>query len=105
MFNSRTYFNSRPDGFGVLEFVDEPGVQEPRRFAPLLRTDLAGEITGPLAALKLTQTFRIAGPADAAPIEALYRFPLPGDAAVTGVHVRFGAVEIHTTLKERAAAE
>ena len=27
-------------------------------------------------------------------LEAVYRFPLPGDAAVTGVRVKFGAVEI-----------
>src|SRR5262249_47470388 len=38
-------------------------------------------------------------------LEAVYRFPLPGDAAVTGVRVRFGAVEIQAELKERERAE
>ncbi|HEX3150636.1 MAG TPA: VIT and VWA domain-containing protein [Gemmataceae bacterium] len=104
MFNSRAYFNSRPDGFGVLEIVDESAVDGPRQFAPLARTDLTGEVTGPLASLRLTQTFRMTGPT-ATPIEVLYRFPLPGDAAVIGVRVRFGDVVIQTTLKERAAAE
>ncbi|HKB01369.1 MAG TPA: VIT domain-containing protein [Gemmataceae bacterium] len=103
MFNSRSYYNSRPDGFGVLEIP--AGDNSPRRFAPLKRTDLAGDVTGPLAALRLTQTFAIAGSPKDRPMEALYRFPLPGDAAVTSVHVRFGDVEIRTTLKERSAAE
>lgn len=102
MLNSRTFFNSRPDGYGVLEVAD--GADRARRFVPLKHTALTGTVTGPLAALHLAQTFALDAPA-AAPIEALYRFPLPGDAAVTGVRVRFGAVEIHTELKERARAE
>ncbi|MBA4062463.1 MAG: hypothetical protein C0501_01915 [Isosphaera sp.] len=100
MFNPRAFLNSRPDGFGVLELADAP-----RRFAPLRRTDLAGEIVGPLAALRLAQTFALDGDPDGPAVEALYRFPLPGDAAVTAVRVRFGQVEIRTALKERAAAE
>ncbi len=99
MFNSRTFYNSRPDGFGVLEV---PG--EPRRFVPLTRTELTGTVTGPLAALTLSQTFTLPDSSTDV-IEALYRFPLPGDAAVTGVRVRFGDVEIQTALKEREAAE
>ena len=74
------------------------------RFVPLKRTDLSGTVNGPLATLALTQTFSLAADSGTV-IEALYRFPLPGDAAVTGVRVRFGAVEIHTTLTEREAAE
>ncbi len=105
MLNPRAFFNSRPDGFGVLEVADPSSSPDaPRRFVPLKRTDLAGTVTGPLATLTLSQTFALAEPADAV-IEALYRFPLPGDAAVTGVRVRFGDVEIHTTLKERERAE
>lgn len=102
MFNPRAFLNTRADGFGVLELPDEAGPG--RRFVPLRRTDLAGTVTGPLAALRLTQTFALDGPADRS-VEALYRFPLPGDAAVTGVTVRFGAVEISTALKPRAEAE
>jgi Ca-activated chloride channel family protein len=104
MLNPRTFYNSRPDGFGVLEVVDpDPRPNTPRRFVPLVRTDLAGTVGGPLATLTLTQTFTHADSGSV--VEALYRFPLPGDAAVTGVRVRFGAVEIATTLKEREAAQ
>ncbi len=105
MLNPKAYYNSRPDGFAVLEVVDDtPAPDAPRRFVPLKRTDLAGTVTGPLATLSLTQTFSLDAPAGAV-IEALYRFPLPGDAAVTGVRVRFGDVDIQTALKEREAAE
>ncbi len=105
MFNSRAYYNSRPDGFAVLELGGGDAPDAPRRFAPLTRTELTGTVTGPLAALRLAQTFALAGPPDAPPVEALYRFPLPGDAAVTGVRVRFGDVEVQTVLKERPQAE
>jgi Ca-activated chloride channel family protein len=105
MLNSRTFFNSRPDGYGVLEVADgAPDANGPRRFVPLKHTALTGTVTGPLAALHLAQTFALDDP-EAAPIEALYRFPLPGDAAITGVRVRFGTVEIQTELKERERAE
>jgi Ca-activated chloride channel family protein len=103
MLNSRSFYNSRPDGYAVLEVIPDES-NGPRRFVPLKRTDLAGNVTGPLANLTLTQTFSFTEPADAV-IEALYRFPLPGDAAVTGVRVRFGNVEINTVLKERETAE
>lgn len=105
MFNTRSYYNSRPEGFGVLELAGDEAQSEARRFAPLKRTDLSGEIVGPLATLRLMQTFAIEGSAQTPPIEALYRFPLPGDAAVTGVRVRFGEVEIQTALRERTEAE
>ncbi len=105
MLNPRTFYNSRPDGFGVLEIAEtDPAPAAPRRFVPLTRTELTGTVAGPLATLALTQTFQLADAGGAA-IEALYRFPLPGDAAVTGVRVRFGDVEIRTELKERETAE
>jgi Ca-activated chloride channel family protein len=104
MLNPRAYLNSRPDGFGVLEIPGE-NPDAPRRFVPLKRTDLAGTVAGPLATLRLTQTFALDGSPSDPPIEALYRFPLPGDAAVTGVRVRFGDAEIRTELKERAQAQ
>ncbi len=103
MLNPKTFSNSRPDGFAVLEVVPDSAVPgAARQFVPLRRTDLTGTVTGPLATLSLTQTFSLE--ASAAVVEALYRFPLPGDAAVTGVHVKFGDVEIRTVLKEREAA-
>ena len=60
MFNPRTFENSRPDGFPVLEVVDGGSggrpESEPRRlFVPLRRTDLIGEVAGPVAALTLRQ--------------------------------------------------
>ncbi|MBN1285735.1 MAG: VWA domain-containing protein [Anaerolineae bacterium] len=108
MFNRRIYANSRPDGIGVLEVVGganghEPGA--PRLFVPLKRTELSGEIIGPLAALRVQQTYGYTKAQMDKVLEAAYRFPMPGDAAVTGVTVRFGEVEIRAELKERARAE
>ncbi len=107
MLNPQAYENSRPDGIGVLEIAGGPEGEEPRprRFVPLRRTDLKGEVAGPLAALRLVQTFGLPATEGDRAIEALYRFPLPGDAAVTAVRVRFGAVEVRATLKERGTAE
>ncbi len=103
MFNRAAFENSRPDGFSVLEVV--PEAEGPRRFVPLKRTELAGEVAGPLASLRLTQTYGYSREQCDRALEAVYRFPLPGDAAVTGVRVRFGDVEIEAELKERQAAE
>lgn len=106
MFNHSIYENSRPDGMGVLEVNDDStSSKQPRLFVPLVRTELAGEIAGPLAWLRLTQVFRYSREQCDHTLEALYRFPLPGDAAVTGVTVRFGDVEIRAELKEREQAE
>ena len=59
MFNPAAYENSRPDGLSVMEIVEElpPPQDQPRRFVPLKRTELTGEIAGPLASLRLVQTF------------------------------------------------
>src|SRR5262245_14888046 len=107
MFNPKAFANSRPDGIGVLEITGETGHQQdqPRRFVPLKRTELRGEVTGPLASLRLTQIYRYSKEQCDRTIEAVYRFPLPGDAAVTGVRVSFGEVEIVADLKEREQAE
>ncbi|HWQ34529.1 MAG TPA: VIT and VWA domain-containing protein [Blastocatellia bacterium] len=102
MFNQRSYENTRPDGFGVLEIVDE---KEPHLFVPLRRTELRGEVTGPLASLRLTQVYGYSRAQCERTLEAVYRFPLPGDAAVTSVRVTFGEVEISAELKERTQAE
>jgi len=107
MFNPKAYENSRPDGIGVLEIVAglKPTEGQPRLFVPLKRTELGGEVVGPLAALKLTQVYGYSRQQCDKVLEALYRFPLPGDAAVTGVRVTFGDVEIVAELKEREQAE
>ena len=106
MFNPRAFENSRPDGIGVLEVVNESGPEAGERlFVPLKHTELHGEVVGPLAALRLVQVFGYTRKQCGQVLEAVYRFPLPGDAAVTRVRVRFGDVEILAELKERKAAE
>lgn len=109
MFHPAIYENTRPDGVGVLEIVglaSSSGEDKSNpSFVPLKRNELYGEIVGPLADLRLRQTFGYTHEACAKTLEALYRFPLPGDAAVTNVTVRFGDVTIVATLRERAAAE
>lgn len=105
MFNLGAYENSRPDGISVLEVLGENEDSAPRRFVPLRRTELRGEVAGPLASLRLTQVFRFAREECDQVLETVYRFPLPGDAAVTGVCVRFGDAEIRADLKERQRAE
>lgn len=108
MFNKRAYYNSRPDGFGLLEVVSDGDAKEAleaQLFVPLKHTQLHGEITGPLAALTLVQTYGYSSEDCDKVLEVIYRFPLPGDAAVTHVTVRFGEVEIATELKERESAE
>ncbi|MCW3054155.1 MAG: Vault protein inter-alpha-trypsin [Chthonomonadales bacterium] len=106
MFDPKGFENSRPDGFSVLEVVSGlPEEDGPRRFVPLKHTHLTGEIAGPLADLRLTQSFGYTAKECDKVLEAVYRFPLPGDAAVTGVTVRFGDVVLQAELKERAHAE
>jgi len=104
MFNPSIYENSQPEGFALLEVVDEQA-KHPRAFVPLQRTELRGTVMGPLADFSLRQIFCYARTQYEGVIEALYRFPLPGDAAVSAITVRFGTVEIAATLQERAAAE
>ncbi len=105
MFNRSAYHNSRPGGAGVLEVVEMEEAPEQQYFVPLRRTELRGEVVGPLAALTLVHTYGYSREECDKTLQALYRFPLPGDAAVTGVRVRFGEVEITTQLKAREEAE
>jgi Ca-activated chloride channel family protein len=110
MLDPHGYENSRPDGFSVLEVIasGEGGHGDgngPRRFVPLKRTDLRGQVAGPLAALRLTQVFGYTAAECDKVLEAVYRFPLPGDAAVTAVRVQFGEVVIRATLGDRRRAE
>ncbi len=103
MFNPTLFENSQPDGFPVLEIT---GTDDSKLcFVPLKRTDLKGEVIGPLATLHLTQTFLFTREQFGENVEALYRFPLPGDAAVTHVTVQFGETRIEANLAERMAAE
>ena len=107
MFNWSSYFNSRPDGMAVLEIVDPAklGVRDARLFVPLKRTELGGQVDGPLASLRVTQVYGYTSGQCDKVLEAAYRFPMPGDAAVTGVRVRFGDVEIEADLRDREEAE
>jgi Ca-activated chloride channel family protein len=107
MFNRSAYENSRPGGIGVLEVANgrKPDEEGPRLFVPLKRTELRGEIAGPLASLQMTQVYGYSKEQMDKVLEAVYRFPLPGDAAVTGVTITFGEVEIKAELKEREEAE
>ncbi len=105
MFNARGFDNSRPDGIGVLEAVVEGAADQPRRFVPLKRTELRGELSGPLAHLRLTQVFGYSTSECDRTLEAAYRFPLPGDAAVIAVRVRFGDISIRARLGDRRDAE
>lgn len=106
MFRRDIFANSRSDGFGVLEIPPtNPSEAGPRRFVPLRRSDLRGEVFGPLADLRLTQVFSYSREECPETLEALYRFPLPGDAAITGVVVQFDGVEIRAKLAGREQAE
>src|SRR5262245_4617880 len=105
MFHPRIFDNSRPDGIAVLEVARNGDDGAARQFVPLRRTELFGTVSGPLADLRLVQTFGYSREVCDRVLEALYRFPLPGDAAVRGVRVRFGEVEIEAELKEREKAQ
>jgi Ca-activated chloride channel family protein len=105
MFNRSAYHNTRPGGVSVLEVAGLEEAPKEQRFVPLRRTELRGEIVGPLACLTLVHTYGYSREVCDQVLQALYRFPLPGDAAVTGVRVRFGDVEIRTELKPREQAE
>jgi Ca-activated chloride channel family protein len=102
MLNRTAFWNTLPDGVAVLEIPREEGQ---RLFVPLRETSIAGEVAGPLAALRVTHTFGYTRADFDRPIEALYRFPLPGDAAITAVSVRFGDVTIDAELQDREEAE
>src|SRR5262249_21208044 len=81
------------------------GGAPPRRFVPLKRTELCGDVTGPLAALRLTQVFGYSAAEGPGGLGAGYRLPLPGAAAVTAVRVWLGEVAIRARLDDRVRAE
>ena len=105
MFNSQFYDNTRIQGFAVLKQTNAG--DKPCQFAPLKKTLLEEEVSGPVADLFLTQIFVFQREEieKEGSIEAIYCFPLPGDAAVTEILVTFGEVEIRTALLPRKQAE
>lgn len=105
MFGKGVYENSKPGGLPLLQVSAPEEEQAPPRFVPLKRSELRGEVSGPLAALRLTHVYGYSREQCDQTLEAVYRFPLPGDAAVTAVTVRFGEVEIRTHLQEREQAQ
>lgn len=96
------YDNSPSGGASSMEIVSKKGLQG---FVPLKESRLTGDVEGPLLNLSLSQTYSFTKAQSARPVEVLYRFPLPGDAAVKGAVVRFGDVEIETSLKDREKAQ
>jgi len=74
MFNPAAYENSTPDGISVLEVWPSPEApkEQPRQFVPLKRTELRGEVTGPLAALRQVQAFATRAEQCDRVLEALY---------------------------------
>ena len=107
MFNPNTFANSRLDGISAMEITVEDGNQpdRPRMFIPFKRTELSGEVIGPLASLRPPQIYNCSKEQCDRTLEGVYRFLLPGDAAVTVVLVSIGEVEIVAELKEREQAE
>lgn len=110
-FDQTIYQNTSPSGTPVMQVLvpapTDPGVVDPELldFVPLRQTALRGNIVGPVADMRVTHVYRFDKSVCARTIEALYRFPLPGDCAPVGVTVRFGAVEIKTSLEPRKKAE
>src|SRR5262247_2707754 len=72
------------------------GVYEP---VPLLHTDVALDVRGPVAAAAVTQQY---ANSSSQPIEAVYVFPLPHDAAVYDMEIHIGNRVIRSVIRERA---
>ena len=103
MFNDNCFENARQGSAAQLEVLGREA--EELAFVPLRRTEISGEVTGPLAGMQVVHVFGFTRQQCRRVVEAVYRFPLPGDAAVTGVSVRFGDVEIQAKLDGRMAAQ
>jgi len=69
--------------------------------ARLIASEMAVDVSGPVAEVRLRQIFRNDGPASA---EAAYLFPAPPEAAVHAMRIRIGERVIDGVLQERAAA-
>ncbi|MCA9540656.1 MAG: hypothetical protein KC620_17275, partial [Myxococcales bacterium] len=69
---------------------------------PLQHTKVFAEVTGFVAQVDVTQTYRNDF---AEPIEAMYVFPLPENAAVDDLTIRIGDRVIRAQIKKRAEAK
>ncbi|MCR4316673.1 MAG: VIT domain-containing protein [Planctomycetes bacterium] len=69
---------------------------------PLKHTEVTAKLSGPLAAVDVTQTF---GNDFEFPVEAVYVFPLPADAAVGEFIMTVGGRKVRGIIRERAEAE
>jgi Ca-activated chloride channel family protein len=70
-------------------------------FIPLRRTELTGQISGPISEFRLVQTFHFTKEECPETVDAIYRFPLPGDAAILSVKAVFGSNQVEAKLMER----
>jgi Ca-activated chloride channel family protein len=68
---------------------------------PLVRGHCHVEVRGPIAQVKLTQTYANPG---TEPIEAVYVFPLPDDGAVGGMTMKVDDRTIRATIRRRDEA-
>ncbi|MGE0482201.1 MAG: VIT domain-containing protein, partial [Phycisphaerae bacterium] len=87
---------------GELYIVDDqpPGPAGPP-VCPLKGTDVAADVTGMFARVRVTQVFR--NPLDRK-IEAIYTFPLPADAAVDEMIMTVGARRVIGQVRPREEA-
>jgi Ca-activated chloride channel homolog len=69
---------------------------------PVLHTDVALDVRGPVAAATVTQQY---ANSSSQPIEAVYVFPLPHDAAVYDMEIHIGNRVIRSVIRERAEAK
>ncbi|WP_084956852.1 VIT domain-containing protein [Thermoactinospora rubra] len=90
-----------PAGCRPLEDAGLGALETERGNLPLESLDVAADISGLIAGVKVAQTFR--NPFDV-PLEATYVFPLPDRAAVTGFRMEADDRVVEGVLKERAEA-
>ncbi|HIE52411.1 MAG TPA: VWA domain-containing protein [Armatimonadetes bacterium] len=69
---------------------------------PLEHTEVEAQVTGPVASVRVTQTF---GNPFEESIEVTYLFPLPHEAAVTAFEMRIGDRVIRGRVQEREEAQ
>ncbi|HMB71241.1 MAG TPA: VIT domain-containing protein, partial [bacterium] len=87
------------DGTGGLHVVVDGQVRT--LDFPLKHTDVQADVSGPVARVEVTQTFR--NPYDET-IEAVYVFPLPHEAAVNDFEMRLGDRVIRGLIERRDEA-
>ncbi|MDA8637992.1 VIT domain-containing protein, partial [Rhodospirillales bacterium] len=78
---------------------EEPGTVIP---APLVKTDITVDISGPIARYRLRHTF--VNNSDAW-TEAIYTYPLPTDSAVDQLYMRVGERDIIGKITEKKEAK